>query len=308
MGVRYTPTMVDPAKRKATALLALGGAMAIWSGMPVILKHFTGYLDPWTLMCMRFILASLFWLPLLTYHHTQKVLDRSLARAALAPAMVLCGAHILWTYAPYYNQANILMFIGRTAFLFSTFFSLLVLPSERFRFSRKLFWVGFMVTVTGLAAMFITAREGKGTSVTGLLIMLGVSLCWGLYGILIKRNLGAYPPRVCFSIIVVYLLPVFLVLMFLKGDVGLLRALSAGNWALLLVSSVLPLALGHVLSYTAIQVFGPMVTEGAYNSIPFLSMVIALVVLGEQLTGMQWAGGLAIVAGSVCLLLTKRAR
>jgi len=156
--------------------------------------------------------------------------------------------------------------------------------------------------------MFLSARGSTETTVVGLLIMLIVAVFWSLYGVVIRRALHAYPARLSFSVISLYCMPGFMTLMLLFGDWERLFVLSPGNWALLLFGSVVSVALGQVLSYTAIQTFGPILAESAYQMIPFVTLVVAYFALGERMAALQWWGGVVIVAGSACLLSTELVR
>ena len=58
----HTPSTV-------TGFLALVAALTLWSVISTVLKYFTGYLDAWTMMGVRFTLAALFFAENSTIRH-----------------------------------------------------------------------------------------------------------------------------------------------------------------------------------------------------------------------------------------------
>lgn len=94
--------------------------------------------------------------------------------------------------------------------------------------------------------------------------------------------------------------------MLIFGGWGDLVGLRWGEWGLLFAAAMMGIAFGHVLLYRAIQVLGPIVTEGGLLSIPFVTVTGAWFFLGERMGLSQWLGGAGIVAGSACLLVSRR--
>ena len=70
-------------------------------------------------------------------------------------------------------------------------------------------------------------------------------------------------------------------------------------WALFAFATLGPLVLTNLLWFTAIDQVGPSRAALFANLQPFLAAIIALVLLSEELTMLQVAGGLAIAAGIV---------
>ena len=95
------------------------------------------------------------------------------------------------------------------------------------------------------------------------------------------------------------------VLMDIRGDFGPLFALSPGNWLLLVLSAIIGIAVSHVLLYRALAGLGALVTSGAGLVQPFLTWLGAALLLGEQISSLQFAGGLIIVAGAFLLILAE---
>jgi len=60
-----------------------------------------------------------------------------------------------------------------------------------------------------------------------------------------------------------------------------------------------------VLYYRAIHHLGPIVSSGVLLAAPFLTFLGAWIMLGERMRGLQFVGGITIIAGGVCLLKAK---
>jgi drug/metabolite transporter (DMT)-like permease len=84
-------------------------------------------------------------------------------------------------------------------------------------------------------------------------------------------------------------------------------ALPGGQIALLLLSAVIGIALGHVFYYTAIARLGVAVSAGVLQLQPFIVAVASLLLFGEKLTAAQWIGGCTAVSGAVMMLAVQRA-
>jgi len=70
-------------------------------------------------------------------------------------------------------------------------------------------------------------------------------------------------------------------------------------WLSFLYAVVGPLVITNLLWFSAIDRVGPSRASLFANLQPFLAAVIALLLLHENLTGLQFAGGLLIAAGIV---------
>lgn len=285
--------------RPAAAVLAV---VVLWGAIPAVLKHFSTQLDPPTLIGLRYTLSGLVFVPLLLRALSRGRLPKATLRAALIPAAAYFAGQVLWTTAPYFNSASIVMFIGRTSFLVSILFGFVFLHEERaMRFHRR-FFLGTFLTVGGLAVLFVTSQEDGSSTPLGFVIMLLTAFFWGIQGVLIKTMMSRVSAPTGFGLISVYCVPAALAVLFLFGDPFALFRLSAFNLALLVFSSVISIGVGQVLTFYAFQRLGPVTVEGSYQSIPFMSAAVAAVWLGERMTPLQWLAGGVIVFGSLTLL------
>ncbi|HEY8241178.1 MAG TPA: DMT family transporter, partial [Kiritimatiellia bacterium] len=171
---------------------------------------------------------------------------------------------------------------------------------------RPLFWLGAAGSIVGLVAMFEGGRRVGNTSVAGIMILVWTSICWGLYAVNVRRTMNAYPARLGFGVISVLVAPGLVLLMFAVGDWR--QALEVGPriWLLLALSAWVGIAMGHVLFYQALRALGPVVAEGGLSLIPFVTAILAGLLLHEQLVRMQWIGGTVMVLAALILLESRR--
>ncbi len=286
-------------------ILFLTAAVLCFSSVPVMLKYFTAYLDAWTVNGIRYAVAMLFWLPFVIRRQRAGTGCGGVWRAAILPAAVNTVAQIGWALAPYHNDAAFIGFVCRSSFLFSTVFGFWLLPGERAVARRPLFWVGACGIGVGLLVMYGDGLQRQSTSPLGMAILLVTALCWGLYGVFVRRNLGRYDARLSFGVISLYTTAALWVAMFLFGDWRELGQVRSPLWVLLVVSAMLGITFSHVLLYRAIHALGPVVSEGGLAFAPFVTASVAALVLGEGLGAFGWMGGLILAASCVCLVSSK---
>ncbi len=90
------------------------------------------------------------------------------------------------------------------------------------------------------------------------------------------------------------------------GTASLDLRLSAAAWGWLAAIAVVATVLGVALFFVGLQRVGPGVAAILSCAEPPVTVLLALLVFGEQLGGLQWAGGL-LVLGAVVLLQLRRA-
>lgn len=291
----------------STALAAMLTALFFWAIIPLFLEHFTHLLDPWTVNGARYFFTAAFWLPFVI--HALRRLGptdrRAVWKAALAPAAAHIVCQICYGFAPYYNNATMLNFGCRLSIPFTTLFGFWLLKSERPLMHSPLFWTGLLCAVGGFLLMFKNGFGTDGTSPMGMALLMGFSITWGIYVVLVRRNLSNIPPHLSYGLISLLASPPLLVLLFTLGDWHALLSLPAAQWGWLFLSAILGLALSHALFYRAILVMGPIASEGGMLLIPFQTAILAYFILGERLSATQWAAGAVLILGCALLLRAR---
>ena len=280
-------------------------ALFFWAVVPLFLEHFTHLLDPWTANGARYFFSAAFWFPFVVraLRRLPPPERRSAWKAAAPAAAAHCLAQVFFGLAPYYNNATMLNFGCRLSIPFATLFGFWMLKSERPLARSPVFWAGLACAMGGFLLMFENGFGTDSTSVPGMLLLLGFSAAWGLYVVLIRRNLSTYPPRLSYGMVSLLTFGPLLAMMLGLGDWHALFLLAWDQWLWLILSALIGLTLGHVFYYRAILTMGPIASEGGMLLIPFQTALMASLFLGERLAAAQWGAGSLLILG--CALLIR---
>src|SRR5438876_4629542 len=210
---------------------------------------------------------------------------------ALAIALLL-GNQLSFVYALDLTTAT------TVALLFGTLPVLTALISRAMGIERlgNRFWIAALLSFGGV--VLVTAGSGKslsGHAIGDLLAVLGAAT-WGAYSVAIAPLMRRYSPfRLSAVLLVIVSVPLLLL-----GSHELAHEDFRWNalvWIGFVFAVLGPLVLTNLLWFTAIDRVGPSRAAVFANLQPFLAAVIALLLLSENLTRYQVAGGLAIGAG-----------
>ena len=282
-------------------------ALFFWAVVPLMLEHFTHWLDPWTANGARYFFAAAFWLPFVvrTLREMGPAARRAAWKAALVPAAAHGTAQVFFGIAPYYNNATMLNFGCRLSIPFATLFGFWLLKSERPLMKSPLFWAGLACALGGFLLMFANGFGTDSTSATGMLMLVGFAATWGVYAVFVRRTVSDYPAHLASGIVSLLTGVPLVALMFRFGDWGALARLPVDQWLWLVLSALLGLTLGHLFYYRAIRILGPIASEGSMLLIPFQTAILAHVLMGDRLSATQWAAGGVLILGCTLLLRAR---
>ena len=137
-------------KEMSLAVPALIAAVLAWGSFPLFLKHFTAFLDAWTVNGVRYLVGALLLLPALRGAGDSASRRSRVWRDAVIPSLVNSVSQAGFALIPYFVTASIMGFGMRASFLFTLAGSLWLLPEERRLFRSRLFWAGGALCVAGI--------------------------------------------------------------------------------------------------------------------------------------------------------------
>jgi drug/metabolite transporter (DMT)-like permease len=287
---------------------ALAGTVCCWASVPVMLREIATerYLDAWTANGLRYpIAAALYW-PILLMARRAGRLDPGLFRRALVPAGITFCGQILWAMAPYHLEATLIGFLIQSAILWTLTGAMILFPDERRLLRKPIFYAGVILAIIGVAALSISQGAFERESdFTGVLIILCCGVFFGLYAVSVRYFMPKDIPLFAFGVVANYVSIGTVALMLLFGNLSLVPKMNVNAWSVTVLSAVLGIAMAHVLLYTAIQRVGAAISNSASLAIPFVTLVLASLTLGEKLSPFEWLAGLVTVSGGALLFLSQ---
>lgn len=172
---------------------------------------------------------------------------------------------------------------------------------ERISLTR---WLAVALSLVGAYLVIVTGSETGGSSLTGNLLMVGASLCWTGYILTTPKLLMS-----CSSLrvstwqalaAVVTLAPLAL------AERGQWVCVSPVAWLCIFLLAAVCSALCYVLYNLAMRAVDSLTVSLSINLNPITACVAGALLLGEQLTGMQLAGGILIVLSMIVDTLATR--
>lgn len=289
-----------------TVVLTLLG----WSSVPLFISHFAKTLDLWTSNGWRYGFSALLWAPVILIGWRRATLPPGIARAAVLPALFNALGQVAFAWSFYKIDPTTATFGLRLQIVFVAVGAYLMFPSERAVLRHPASWAGIMLVLGGIAGTIFLAPGAAsriGEHTFGVVLAIAGGLLFACYGLSVRRKMHEYHPVTAFAVISQYTSLVMVTLMLGLGRRGGLDALDTSvlplpQFALLLLSAVIGIALGHVFYYISIARLGVAVSSGVIQLQPFCVAIGQFALFGKEPTSGQIICGLVAVTGAILLL------
>ena len=282
-----------------------------WASVLLFLKYLAGSIDAWTANGWRYGLSAVMWLPLVLAHTFRRTLPPRMWQRALLPALFNAAGQICFGLAPYFIGAGFAAFLIRISVVTAMVGAFVLFADERVLLRNPWFWVGLVLVVGGSAGTVLFRGEGLGQgTMLGVALGAGAGICYGAYSVSVRYFMHGVSSMLSFGVIALYtaVILVAAMLLFARGRGGDVRQLTAFGWAMLGLSALVGIAVGHVFYYSAIARLGVAISNGILQMAPFLTAVGSYLLFGEVLTTGQWVCGATLFVGAVVLLRTEQTR
>lgn len=307
---------MNPADPTPPGLSRLEGSFAVlmtligWSSVPLFLRYFADEIDVWTSNGWRYGFSAILWAPVLILGALRRGLPPGLWRASFIPGLVNSIGQVFFASAHYFIDPGLITFSLRLQILFVVAGALILFPSERRIIRSGLFIVGMGLVMSGAGAtmIFADSDEARNRAVhVGVPLAIAAGVFFAAYSLSVRYYMHAYRPIIAFAAISQYTAGAMIALMLMFGQrAGLsVLGLTPNQIAMLLFSSFIGIALGHVCYYTAIARLGVAISSGILQLQPFLATVGSMILFGEVLNSVQWGGGFVAVCGAALVLLAQ---
>ena len=260
-----------------------------------ILQH--GF-EPLSYAVVRYGLASAIFLAIaLLAERTLGIARRDFGLVALA-ALFLWLNQISFVYALDTTSAStIALILGATP----AFAALIGLSLGLERMSGR-FWGASLVSFAGVGLVALGTGGDVAATWTGLALGIATAATWAGYSVAIAPLMASYSAS-RISAVVLSLAWVAIAATGGSQAAGQDYGVSPWVWLLLVFATLGPLVTTNILWFRALHGIGPSRATLIANLQPFVAALFALVLLSEQMTLVQVAGGLLIGGG---ILLARR--
>ncbi|UCD73907.1 MAG: DMT family transporter [Phycisphaerales bacterium] len=280
-----------------------------WASVPLFLKHFSHSIDLWTSNGWRYGFSALLWAPVLIVGAFRGKLPPGLFKAAIIPGLVNSAGQVTFVWGHYKIDPGLLTFGLRSQMLFVAVGAYLLFPAERPIIRSKSYLFGLLLLMCGTAvAVLLGEQRVAGAHAFGIILAVSSGMFFACYGMAVRKFMDGVNSVVAFAAISQYTALAMVVLMLVLGrDFGLeAPRLPGDQFALLLISAVIGIALGHVLYYISIARLGVAVSAGVLQLHPFFVALGSYFIFEEVLLPRQWVGGCIAVSGAILMLSVQR--
>ena len=140
----------------------------------------------------------------------------------------------------------------------------------------------------------------------GDIIILSAAACWAIFTILSRKYLAIYSP-IQFS---AFMSLVGFITLFLIGIPFMLQLdwskVTAVGYGGVVYSGLLSVGLAYIIWNNGVKKLGAVRTATYQNLVPVLGLIFGLVLLGEELTLLQYIGAALVIAGIVMARIPQR--
>lgn len=281
-------------KNKLIYILMTMSAL-FWSGAFIAGKVSVLYFTPVQATFYRFAFASVIIFTILLIKEPENIkISKSQMKMAITLGIVgMIGYHLLFFEALKHTSAsNASMIAAMNPMLTALFSSLLV--SEKLGYRKISFlalaFIGVILTITNWDINIILSMQFN----IGDLIMMAAVTCWALYAILVKKFMPNFSPlqlsTYSFISCAVLLFPLYSYQGFSH-----IADVSREGWLAVLYMAVFATVIGYLIQQISIKKIGASATSIFINLVPIFSIILAFVILGENLSVTKLVSGFIII-------------
>lgn len=280
-------------------------ATFFWSGAFIAGKFSVPYIPVCTLTFLRFLFASIILYFVMKISNNKlsdegfKFQKEHIKIFAFTGIVGMVGYHLLFFTSLKYTTAINSSMIGGTNPIVTTVIAAIFLRNK-VQFKQALgiaiSFIGVVLTITGANLNALTTLSFN----KGDIIMLIAVVCWASYAVFSKskgKDIPALPlTYYSFVFCTIFLVP----LVILEKPWTFWSTVPASAWIATLYMAIFPSVIGYLVQQYAIKEIGPTRASIFVNLVPVFSIILAVLILHEELIPIKILTALIIIAG-VCI-------
>jgi len=287
--------------------LACFGALVFWSIGPILIKYLADYLDCWTQNALRYNTATLFLLPVLVFSMRRGTFDRRIWRMAVVPSIANVIMQGFWGAMFYYLNPAFAVLLSKTHVLWIAALSMMILPEERPLLRSPRFWLGLILALAGVAGVLYHSPDfAVAGSARGIVFALAGAIFWAGYAVSVRVYLKDINVLSSFPVVSLYSGVGLAIAALCFGDVGQCLNLSLRLWGILVLSSILGIAFGHLCFYVAVRRLGATIPALVILVQPFSILLMSILIFDETLSLTQGLFGVILILGAASAIWAEK--
>jgi drug/metabolite transporter (DMT)-like permease len=279
--------------------LALFATVVIWSLPSLFQFYLLRYYDVWAQNFYRYSVACIAIAPFVAFRIGRggPRLDLRAFILCLIPAIPNVIHQITQTVALFYIGPGVYAIFTRSSVIMTALFALILFPEERHILRQWQFQLGTLLGLLGAVGVFWfqPGADAGHVAIRGLLIAFIATICWALYGVLVKRPSAKLGSIRSFGLISLITSALLFPLTCAFGNVATPVQVSWFVNLILAISAVTCITMAHVLYYVAIQEIGVALAQTLQLLCPLGALLLSAWIFGERLSNAQiWSAAILL--------------
>jgi len=290
---------------------AIFATVFIWSLPSLFMFYLNRYYDPWAQNFYRYSVACIAIAPLVLYRINRggPRIDLRAVKLCLLPCLPNVVHQVTQVMALFYIGPGVYTIFTRASVIFTALLALAFFPEERVVIRQWQFQLGTLLGLIGaFGVIWFQANAGsheQHVALPGLFIAFTATICWALYGVLIKRPSAELGPIRSFGLVSFITSALLFPLTLAFGKIDTPFHAGAQVNLVLIISAVTCITLAHVLYYVAINEIGVALSQSLQLLCPAIAMALSARFYGERLTHAQiWSAAILLI-GAFLAMRTK---
>lgn len=271
-------------------------ATIFWGGAFVAGKYSADSITPAMLTFLRFFFASIIMVVLMMKKEKREnwaIKKENLLPLILASLTGMVGYHLLFFTSLKYTTAANASLIGATNPIISTILASIFvgekLEKRKLGFILLAFFGVFMILID----WNIDALKTLAFNIGDIYMLIAV-LCFGVYMIIIKKYKTTCSTLV-FSTYMFVLCCLFILPIIIYQGFQSIRTITSEGWISIIYMSIFPTVIGYMIQQKSIKEIGVVKTSLFINLVPVSSMILAALIIKENITLTQLFSGVIII-------------